>query len=572
MNIEAIFHRAINPYCYALNENDIEIRLQTAKDVKHVSVFFNDPFVGKTVNNEWITKPAEEAKATIKYELENHYIWSVVVTPPFKRLTYYFQITDDIETIYYLEEGLKDKDYVTNNPRIRKFNMPWINPNDVIHTPKWVANTRWYQIFPDRFCNKNQTLDEGWFTPWNSKKDVSNEEFYGGDIAGIISKLDYIKNLGINGLYLTPILQACTSHRYDTTDYFKIDPRLGDEASFIKLVEEARKRNIKVMIDLVFNHSGSSFAPWQDVLNNGEKSKYKDWFFINKFEHLATKEGAESGNYFTFAFTENMPKLNTNNVEVQNYLLKAVDYYVNTLKVDGLRLDVANEVSSSFWRRMRFEVDSINNDIYILGEVWNDSIGWLNGDMFHSVMNYPLTTAITRFFGDKSTTGLDFMYEVNNCYALYSNNIQNVLFNLLDSHDTPRLINQIDDLDSFFQELVVLFTLKGSPSIFYGTEIVLPGEHDPSCRKCMPWDEIERGEFDEQIKLVSSIIKFRENLKFNSFIWHTNDTRVINYDVDNYKVVVNASSQNFEITGASVLSRKYRNGSIEPGGFAIFKK
>lgn len=173
------------------------------------------------------------------------------------------------------------------------FVFPWMNPCDIPVTPKWVNDTIWYQIFPDRFCNGDHSIDPDYVVPWRNRGKVKNEECFGGDLAGIIQKLDYLKELGINGIYLTPINESPSNHKYDTTDYAKIDPRFGDEDTFKRLVLEAHKRDMRIMLDGVFNHCGYYFAPWQDVLAKGADSEYYDWFMINEwpldFKHGAAK-------------------------------------------------------------------------------------------------------------------------------------------------------------------------------------------------------------------------------------------------------------------------------------------
>ena len=151
------------------------------------------------------------------------------------------------------------------------FTFPWMNPVDINVTPKWVRETVWYQIFPERFCNGNKENDPDWVKPWGYHT-VNNLDFYGGDLDGIRQKLPYLQELGITGLYLTPVFESPSSHKYDTTDYRKIDPGFGDEKTMKLLVKEAHDRGIRVMLDGVFNHCGSNFLPWRDVMEKGPKS------------------------------------------------------------------------------------------------------------------------------------------------------------------------------------------------------------------------------------------------------------------------------------------------------------
>ena len=465
------------------------------------------------------------------------------------------------------------------------FVFPWMNPCDVPVTPKWVNDTVWYQIFPDRFCNGDHSIDPDYVVPWRDNKEtVTNEECFGGDFAGIISKLDYLKNLGITGLYLTPINEAPSNHKYDTTDYTKIDPRFGDEETFKTLVNEAHARGIRIMLDGVFNHCGYYFGPWQDVLNKGRDSKYFDWFMINEWPLDQRGQAAQKKQLYTFAFFDNMPKLNTNNPKVRKYFIDICANWVNNYGVDGIRLDVANEVSHVFCKELRIRLKEINPDIYILGEIWHNALPWLRGDEFDAVMNYPLGESIKDFWIDKSQTNEDLECMVNRCYTTYMQQTNDVLFNLLDSHDTKRLRTDVKNLDEYFAQLAVLFAMPGSPCIYYGTEIAMEGSYDPDCRRCMPWDDIDAGKNKERISIIARLIRLRKEeplLKSRDF--HFPDDfceypRVIQFRKmgweDNYvEVIINCSEEDIEVPmdGEILLERHYIDTTLLQNGILIRK-
>ena len=238
-----------------------------------------------------------------------------------------------------------------------------MNPCDVARTPAWVNDTVWYQIFPDRFCNGNHSLDPENVCPWRSHKEtVRNEESFGGDLQGIISKLDYLKNLGITGIYMTPVNESHSNHKYDTVNYKKIDPHFGDEKVFKTLVDEAHSRGIRVMLDGVFNHSGYDFAPWQDVLQKGPESEYYDWFMINTWPLSEGGGHAHKGEYYAFAFFDDMPKLNTNNPKVRKYFIDICEDWVRKYGVDGIRLDAPAFIAMDY--AGRFAVEMLYGDDY----------------------------------------------------------------------------------------------------------------------------------------------------------------------------------------------------------------
>ena len=251
-----------------------------------------------------------------------------------------------------------------------------------------------------------------------------------------------------------------------------------------------------------------------------------------------------------------MPKLNTNNPKVRDYLIGVCENWVRNYDVDGIRLDVANEISHTFCKELRSRLKAIKPDIYILGEIWHDAMPWLRGDEFDSVMNYPLGESIKDFWIDKSLTNEDFEYTINRCYTRYMQQTNDVLFNLLDSHDTKRLRSDVKNLDEYFQQLAVLFTMPGSPCIYYGTEIAMEGGHDPDCRRCMPWEDIEQGKYNEQISIIKQLIKLRKEeplMRERNFHFPADyeNPRVIQLQKmgwgETLEVIVNSSDEDIEI-------------------------
>jgi glycosidase len=451
------------------------------------------------------------------------------------------------------------KEYLTYKGRRQLFTFPWMNSSDIIKTPRWVNDTIWYQIFVDRFCNGNPDINPKDVLPWRSPdKQVKYLDYFGGDIAGITSKLDYLQDLGVTGLYLTPICKSKSNHKYDTISYTMIDPAFGTDEDMAYMVSQAHNRGIRVMMDGVFNHSGILFKPWRDVVKNGPDSKYYDWFMINSwpFKNKGYSSNARNGNYYTFAFSDNMPKLNTNNPKVIKYILKVVTSWVNKYDIDGLRLDVAGEISHTLCKELNKTLKAMKPDFYILGEMWHDSMTWLRGDEFDSVMNYPFGDSINDFWADNSKTSMDFEFAINRCYSMYTEQTNNVLFNLLDSHDTIRLISKLKDVYTFYQQLTVLFTMPGTVCIYYGTEVALEGSFDPDCRRCMPWDKINKGDYYKQISIMKSLIKLRKNhscLRGNnySFVNISENNRIICYhrydDEEKICVILNCSHEDYAI-------------------------
>lgn len=479
---EAVFHRPKNNYAYLYKENTLHIRLQTKKDdVVKATLIYADPY--NWDDSGWIYNKAD-MRLIASDQLFDY--WQIEIYCKTRRIRYGFQLSDTKETLIYTEKGFYKE--IPNDDTAYYFCFPFLNPIDQFQAPEWVKETVWYQIFPERFANGNETINPPGTLPWGSTTPTPTD-FFGGDFQGIINHLDYLVDLGISGIYFTPIFKAFSNHKYDTIDYMEIDPQFGDKQTFRKLVKACHQRGIRIMLDAVFNHSGYFFEPFQDVLKNQEKSIYKEWFHIESFP-LRTDPAP---NYDTFAYVGSMPKLNTEHPEVKSYLLKVASYWIEEFDIDGWRLDVANEVDHQFWRDFRRQVKSIKPDVYILGEIWHDSMPWLQGDQFDAVMNYPLTSAALDFIAKEKIDVKEFVQQISNVLLSYPQNVNEVAFNLLGSHDTPRVLthcnNQVEKAKLLY---ILLLTMPGSPCIYYGDEIGMTGEGDPGCRECMVLDENEQ--------------------------------------------------------------------------------
>lgn len=580
MEFAGVYHKTSEQMSYPCNERELIINLKTGYDVKRVFLHQGDPFEAGILggNEKWVGKREE---ICYKKRLKHQIWWTTTLVPPYKRCKYYFELHTENEVWYYFEDGfLKEEQLQMEGRMLQCFIVPWLNPADINVTPDWVNDTVWYQIFPDRFCNGTPEKNGEDILPWRTGP-VTNQERFGGNLAGIRKRLPYLKELGINGIYLNPIMEAESNHKYDTRDYTKIDPYFGDNEEFALLVKEAHELGIRVMVDAVFNHCGRRFAQWLDVEEKGEKSRFADWFMIHDWSSLKKQGDTRDGRFYSFAFNEHMPKLNTNNEEVIQYFSDICESWIRDFDIDGIRFDVGNEVSHRFLKRVRERVKSLKSDIYLLGEIWHDASQWLMGDEYDSVMNYPLMSGIHDFFLDKESTKEDFEYMVNRCYTMYMQQCNNVLFNLLDSHDTERLMNRLKNLDVFYQQLAVLFTMPGSPCIYYGTEIAMEGAHDPDCRRCMPWEELDSEENQKRLKEMKKLISLRKSEKtFKSLYFHFPDTyrekRCVEYikldDAGNkIQVVLNCTKDSVDaLEGGEVLfARGYEKRKLAPDGTLI---
>ena len=581
MNYASISHRGISPDAYALNENEIVINLRTGKDVTAVSIIHDDPFAGGATGfSAW---DGSSQPMTIRRELKYHYLWTATLRPKFKREQYYFSLSDGQETVFLFEDGFYSPESANKPGRLRQyFKFPWLNASDVFTPPAWVSDTIWYQIMPDRFRRGDPSAKRFPLRKWEDPKNIHFWDFYGGDLKGITEKLPYLHELGITGIYMTPIFLSNSNHKYNTFSYDIIDPDFGTEEDLSTLVNKAHSLGIRVMLDAVFNHCGTEFPQWQDVVEKGPESPYWDWFFVQQWP-LPKIIRNTSGKFHSFAFTGMMPKLNTNNPEVVEYFLQRCLRWVRNWHIDGIRFDVGNEVSHTFLQALRAGLKAENPDIFLLGEIWHDSLPFLLGNEYDSTMNYPFLQCLNNFYLD-GWDARELEYGLNRCYSMYPEQVNNVLFNFLDTHDTMRCVTRCGgDRNVFYQQLTMLMTLPGSACIYYGTEIALEGGDDPDCRRPMPWHKIEAGEFDATLEETAALIRLRKaypQLRRGDILWKHFDhvPRLICYGRhmgENYVIAVyiNADSKPVSVLSDNVLhSRGLKAGFLAPGGVAVVRQ
>ena len=578
MLVEGISHKCAFTDCYALNEDELVINVRTNKSIDKVVIVQDDPYIfGCSGTDPWFGQPID---MHLEKELAHEFIWSITLKPEFKRVQYYFEVYDDDECCYLFEDGIHDKAFMNKTNIIRHyFKFAWMNRADICTHPKWVEDIFWYQIFPDRFCKLDYTGNKK-LTPWEDYKALTRDSFYGGNLKGAMSKLEYLADLGITGIYFNPLFTATQNHRYNISDYEHIDPDFGDNELFKKLVEKAHSLGIKVMLDAVFNHTGRDFFAWQDVIKNGKNSKYYNWYFVKK-DHFDFDGSTKDGRYYTFAFVDEMPKLDTSNPEVMDYFTKVCKDWIEMWNIDGIRFDVGNEISHAFIKKLHHELKAVKPDLFLLGEIWMDSTPYLLGDEYDSVMNYPFMQSLSNFFVDETLTSDDFMFMMNYCYSLYMKQVNQVVFNFLDSHDVDRAITRCGSFDKMIQQLCVLVTMPGSPCIYYGTEVALEGKNDPDNRRPMPWEDIEKKSYDRTICTVKQLIALRKNHKAcasQNIAWLSDEDRFIKYEKhaadETIKVYINAGNSPLDVTLKNeevIFNHLYDNSCLQKGGVIITK-
>lgn len=467
MNKAAIFHVSEYTYAYPVSPDSLRIRLIAAQgDLKGARVRYRNLYEhDRAMSTAVMSKILSDSE---------HDVFEARITVEEKRFKYYFELEGD-EGLYYTSDGFLQN--VTEN---NCFFYPYINDDEIFTLPKWAKGAIVYQILVDRFfCGANQNG----FPDCSTTKDISDRDIlYGGDFDGIIQKLNYISSLGTKIIYLSPIFVSPTYHKYDTIDYYTVESVYGGEEGLKKLVNAIHEHGMSVVLDGVFNHSSNQHPFFQDIILKGKKSKYSDWYNIYTYP----EDGELTYNSFGGLVPE-MPRWNTSNPAVAEYLTNAACHWTRQLSLDGWRLDVADEIPHSFWKYFRTRLKEVNPEILLIGEIWNHASGWLLGDELDTCTNYKYRNAVlslaNNIYGCK-----EFWKNISANLRLYKTPLWSYLVNVMGSHDTVRLHTQIEDERKAGLALLCTLCFEGMPLIYYGDEVGMNGGDDPDNRRAMRWE------------------------------------------------------------------------------------
>lgn len=479
MNRGAIAHMSDSRYCFCLTPGHFVFRIQTGRDdVADVKLHYRDKYIPvQFMDTRAVTSMRRVARDGCHDYFEAELDIDVVC------LRYFFElIGKDGERMYYANCRFYS-DAPDDNDRM--FDLPQtLRETERFEVPGWAKNKVVYQVFPSRFACSKPVDEAVWY-----KAPMDHFTDLGGDLKGIQQRLGYIRELGVDVLYLTPIFQSKSTHKYDTIDYYTVDPAFGTTEDLVELVDKAHELGMRVVLDAVFNHTAPEFFAFRDLEQNWESSPYRNWYYC-KGKPVRPKSRMERPNYKCFSYFGGMPKLNLDNPETAQYCIDVALYWLRTAKIDGWRLDVGDEVSHYFWRRFRNAVKAEFPDALIVGEVWHYAADFLQGDAWDSVMNYPFLNAAMGFAVSEEYTATDYLDDMGFLRGNLNNACHEVMWNLLGSHDTPRALHRCGEDKRKMKLMVAMQLLQpGMPFIYYGDEVGLTGGRDPDCRRGMLWDE-----------------------------------------------------------------------------------
>lgn len=508
-NIE---HRADYPWQF-VEGRICHLKVQSRESIASIIVFYGDPFCYVPNSMKQPVLVCKEMPCTT--ELPGRNVYTTDIPMATHKLRYHFVITlSDGTCVFLSESGVTAP---LEESQLRPFFVPYVYEENHPVAPMWAEHFVWYQIFPDRFCSDNNEQKTIEFVP-------SRENFYGGTLKGIQSKIPYLRNLGVQGIYLNPVFSSMSNHRYDTMDYGKIDARLGTEQDLRNLSDAIHAAGMRLMLDGVYNHCGWDNPIWQDVKVNGRNSKYYHWFCIYDDEHLLTQDLADFSDkrmkedpvYECFAFAANMPKWNTANPEVRQYLIDQALWWTKTCKIDAWRLDVPDEVNKQFLHEFRNAMKMYNPDIYVIGEIWQDAAPWLRPMLYDGTMDYPLYFIIRDYvFGKKDSLDA-FAERIARWYLSVPECTRPRQWAFCSNHDLPRTMHLSKGDESAVKTAYFLSTvLGGNLNIYYGEEIMMDGGEDPANRGAMDWTKPECN--PDALKYLQELIKLkRECIKGSS--------------------------------------------------------
>ncbi|WP_457557004.1 alpha-amylase family glycosyl hydrolase [Candidatus Harpocratesius sp.] len=578
---KSVFHDGSRNFVFPANPKkgeNIHIHIQMLKNSPIVQIFFSFFQDGEEINIEMQKKTIlKRNNSLINNHSQNLQIYSTNIELQCCELKYRFRILTKQEHFWYSGLG------ITRISPPDEYSFTIIADAQI---PSWVTKTVFYQIFPDRFCNGNPYIDvkdneicrgneKSVHCEWNEipgeyGKNYTSLHFYGGDLAGIKEKISYLQDLGINGIYLNPIFMANSNHRYDTIDYYRIDPHIGTNEEFAQLVQDLHDQGIQIILDAVINHTGDKH-PWFN--RNGDPNKGGAYTSPNdphRSFYRFYNEDPES--FDAWKNYKLLPRLNYNSDKLKDQIYRKSDSVLKfwmkaPYNIDGWRFDCANMVGKydslgkkiNIWEEIRVQLKEVNPNSFIIGESFYDGAELVNHHKLDAITNYcgfysPLIRWLTQNDGIQALSNKEFrcfsfsyyfsLSDMITQMKIYRNKLpfqfQLIQINLLDSHDVPRLFSAIGKNESIMKMAVCfLFTYIGIPMIYYGDENGMEGISDPANRQPMIWEKSRwNSNLRQFYKKMIFLRKEYSELQIGSFFNFQFDTNDSSENEDSYSEIL----------------------------------
>ncbi len=496
MEFAAVRHFADRNYCYALKKGRFLIRLEAKRgDLSRVRLHTRDKYLPLERED---TRQAYDMALVCSDPYRDYF--EAVIPMDVVCMRYFFQLEDQKgQTAYYsdhhfYEEPIDDTDHMFDCPQT-------LREEERFLLPGWARNKVIYQIFPSRFATDKDVPEKVWYqSPAGPEADLQ------GSLRGILQRLDYLEGLGADVLYMTPVFRSRSSHKYDTEDYYAIDPSFGTKEDLKELVREAHRRGMYVILDGVFNHTSTNFFAFRDLKEKEGQSKYRDWYYVKSFP--LTAEPGEKPSYKTFSYVGGMPKLNLRNKETADFVIDVALYWIRECDIDGWRLDVGDEIHHGFWKRFRREVKAVKPQALIVGEIWHYAGDFLEGDEWDSVMNYPFCHAVRGLLAEGGKGPSQFLGDLSFLRGNLHRDVEGYLWNFIGTHDTARFLYAAGG-DTGKQRLAAALQLllPGMPMVYYGDEVGMAGASALDCRGGMLWEESRQNK--EMLAWYRRLIRLR---------------------------------------------------------------
>ncbi len=524
MERSAIYHRPASEMAYMADKQNYRLQLKTKhRDITRVQVIFGAPQM--LVKDSGQTDAWEYATKEMDKRLQNgiYNVWEVKLPiPATRKLKYAFHLLDREGNELLYDANLMQLYTPKAVQEMTGFLTPYLVLDETATTPEWTQKMIWYRLMPDRFANGDQKKDLKDILEWGQKADKA--KFFGGDLQGIIDNLDHIQGLGFNGIYLSPVFDAYSNHKFDTIDYYEIDPAFGTKEKFKELIEAIHQRGMKVMLDITCDHLSDFSLQWQDVRKYGTRSSFAKWFLIKEFPvRYVPSELPDYSERLTYEALNNnphMPKVDLENPEVQAYFGNILTYWTRNFDIDGWSIADSNEIPAAFKRYLLETLRQVKADIYLLGNTIAKKAE--HDDVFAGNNSIDVRELVEGTFITKNIPPTELAYALNEHQLRADPSTLSASLLAADSPQTQRILAKCEgNVQLLRAVLAFMFMQPESPSILYGTEKGIKAGTEAALQPCMEWkDDQASAEMQRFLKtLLAMRIRYNNVLCEGSFEW-----------------------------------------------------